>query len=58
VLALVNLAFTNIVIGLVTNGLHVSPLIGKLAALVFIVIWNYLLFSQVIFRLSSSKGEV
>jgi putative flippase GtrA len=58
VLSLVNLVFTNIVIGFVTDGLHMSPLIGKLAALVFIAVWNYLLFSQVIFRLSSPKGEV
>ena len=51
-IALINLTFTNIVIGLVTDGLHLSPLIGKLAALAFIVVWNYVLFSQVIFRLS------
>lgn len=51
-IAIINLTFTNVVIGLVTDGLHMSPLIGKLAALVFIAVWNYLLFSQVIFRLS------
>lgn len=59
VISIVNLTFTNIVIGVVTDGMQLSPLVGKLAALVFIVTWNYLLFSHLIFRLTNQphSGE-
>ena len=55
VIVIVNLSFTNIVIGLATDVMGMPPLIGKLVALMFIIVWNYLLYRHIIFRLAKKS---
>ena len=47
-LAFFNLFLTNVIIGLLKN-LEVTPLIGKICAMVAIVGWNFFIFRLVIF---------
>ncbi len=56
-IALINLVFTNVVIGLCVQQFHVPAIVGKFIALVFIVVWNYILFNGVIFRLEKSADD-
>lgn len=48
-LAICNLLLTNVIIGLLKK-FHIDPLVGKIAAMLFIVVWNFFIFRLVIFR--------
>lgn len=49
-LALFNLVFSNLLIYALVEPLDVQPYIAKVVVMAAIVVWNYLIFSKVIFR--------
>lgn len=49
VLALVNLALTNIVIHLLIDGAQVPAVVAKVLVMMMVVTWNYLIFNKIIF---------
>ena len=53
VLAAVNLALTNVLIGIITHSWHVKPAVAKLLVMLCIVIWNYVIMSRLLFK----KGD-
>ena len=53
-LALFNLVFINVLLGIL-NSIGIAPLIGKLVVMVAIVVWNYNIFKNVIFKKPQAK---
>lgn len=49
VLALINLALTNIVIYLLIEGVQVPAVAAKVLVMMMVVAWNYLIFNKIIF---------
>lgn len=50
ILAIVNLLISTLFVGIMINSLGILPFIAKLVMMVLIAIWNYLLFSKLIFK--------
>ena len=53
-LAIVNLLITNIIIYLLVNQQSMNPLVAKLAVMIAVAFWNYLVFKRFIFKASES----
>lgn len=49
-LAVINLVLGNIAIGLLVGPAAFHPLVAKLVVMVLIAIWNYVIFSRLVFR--------
>ena len=49
-LAMINLLVSNLLIGLLTSGISLSPFIAKLVAMAVIATSNYFIFSRLIFK--------
>ena len=49
-LAAVNLLLSNIVIYVLIQGLHIYPSVSKILVMAMIILWNYAIFSRIIFR--------
>jgi len=51
ILAAVNLALSNAIIYVLVHGFLVVPLISKLIVMSMVVLWNYFIFSKLIFKI-------
>lgn len=49
-LALINLVLGNVAISLLVGPAGLHPLVAKLAVMVLVAAWNYVIFSRVVFR--------
>lgn len=50
VIALINLALSNIVIHVLVTQFDTNPFIGKIIMIAIIACWNYVLFSKIVFK--------
>jgi putative flippase GtrA len=57
ILALVNLAISNIAIDLLVNGVHLKQFIAKIYVMMIIALWNYIIFSKLIFHSAHELEE-
>lgn len=55
-LAMFNLLLTTILIGILTRSVGINPFVVKLVLMITIAVWNYLLFSKLIFKAKSFPG--
>ena len=49
-LGLFNMVVTTVIIGVIVDVLNINELIAKLIIMALVAVWNYLIFSRVIFR--------
>ncbi|RYX79369.1 GtrA family protein [bacterium] len=57
-LGCINLLLTNILIALLVDYINFPAYLAKVLVILCIVIWNYLLFNKIIFRLTRTTEEI
>ena len=54
-LAAINLVLTNLVMNCMVYVLHVNSLIAKISVMAMVAVWNYIIFSKLIFQQAKTK---